>query len=128
MASQNEEVWKLMEQLQGQIAAEIRVMLGESPYAQQIFDEEQRQRRITAMKDCALRSTSDEERHQAWMQMHVEAGWVYGEQFDPAKKTHPNLLPWHELPAATRSKAKIFDFVAKAALSIECLLSVGSSG
>lgn len=107
--------WSIIEQLQGQIAAEIRVMLGEGPYDQAIFDDAQRQRRIKAMQECAANSTGDAERHESWMQMHLESGWVYGEEFDPQKKTHPNLKPWDELPPSTRSKARIFDFCAKAA-------------
>jgi hypothetical protein len=107
-----------MEALQGQIAAEIRVMLGEAPLDQKMFDESQRQRRITAMKECAANSTSDAERHESWMRMHIEAGWVYGDEFDPVNKKHPNLLPWDQLPASTRSKARIFDFCAKAAAQL----------
>jgi hypothetical protein len=107
--------WAILEQLQGQIAAEIRVMLGEGPYDQKMFDDAQRQRRIKAMQECAANSTSDAERHESWMQMHIESGWTYGEEFDPENKKHPNLKPWDELPATTRSKARIFDFCAKAA-------------
>lgn len=110
--------WAIMEELQGQIAAEIRVMLGEGPYDQKIFDDAQRQRRIKAMQECAAKSTTDAERHESWMQMHLAAGWTYGEEFDPAHKKHPNLKPWDELPATTRSKARIFDFCSKAAAKL----------
>ena len=106
--------WEIMERMQGEIAAEIRVMLGEGPYSAAIFDEEQRNRRIKAMQECADNDTSDVERHDSWMKMHVDAGWTYGKEFDPANKKHPNLLPWDELPASTRSKARIFAIVAKA--------------
>lgn len=116
-------VWAAAEAMQGEIAAEIRVMLGEAPYAQSMFDAEQRQRRITAMQECAANSTGDAERHEKWMAMHVGAGWVYGEEFDPIAKTHPNLKPWDELPPATRSKAKIFDIVSKFAAKLVADLS-----
>lgn len=120
-------IWSVMEQMQGGIAAEIRVMLGESPYAQSLFDDAQRKRRVEAMKKCASESTSDAERHESWMKMHLEAGWVYGEVFDPAAKTHPNLLPWEQLPPSTRSKAKIFDLVAKAAFALVACESEASA-
>ena len=116
-------VWELMEAMQGQIAAEIRVMLGEAQIASSNFTPEDRQRRIKAMQECAARSTTDAERHDAWVKMHVESGWVWGPEFDSACKIHPNLLPWDQLPAAVRSKAKIFDIVSKAALAIEESLS-----
>lgn len=114
----SQQIWEAAERLQGQIAAEIRVMLCEAPYAQEIFDDAQRQRRITALQDCALHATSDAERHLSWVKMHEESGWVYGPQFDPEKKTHPNLLPWEQLPITTRSKARIFAMVANAAQSL----------
>lgn len=110
----NEQLWQVAEALQGDIAAEIRVMLGEAPLAKSLFTPEDRRRRIEAMQKCAAESTSDIERHEAWMKMHVEAGWVYGLEFDPVKKTHPNLLPWDQLPATVKPKARIFDLVAKA--------------
>lgn len=115
-------IWQLMEKMQADIAAEIRVMLGEAPYAQALFDEAQRKRRIEAMQKCAAESTSDVERHDAWIRMHLESGWVYGEVFDPEKKTHPNLLPWENLPRTAKTKARIFDIVSKTAASLiaEC--------
>lgn len=111
-------VWEVMERLQGQIAAEIRVMLGEGQYDQKMFDDAQIQRRIKAMQECAANSTSDAERHESWMKMHTEAGWTYGEEFDPANKKHPNLKPWDELPTTTRSKARIFAFCSQAAADL----------
>lgn len=114
-------IWELMERMQGDIAAEIRVMLDESAYSQAMFDDTQRDRRIMAMKKCAVESTSDTDRHDSWMKMHIDDGWVYGENFDPAAKTHPNLKPWGELPPSVKSKARIFDIVAKAAGALESL-------
>jgi hypothetical protein len=116
-----ETIWHIMEGMQGQIGAEIRVMLGESPLAQSMFDAAQRARRVEAMKKCAAESTSDADRHESWMKMHIEAGWVFGDEFDPVKKTHPNLKPWDQLPPTTRSKVMIFDIVAKTAVLLNSL-------
>lgn len=107
--------WEIMEEAQGKIAAEIRVMLGEGAYESNLFDEAQRRRRIEAMQSCAVNGDSDEQRHEAWMAMHRDAGWVYGEVFDPAQKTHPNMLPWDDLPLPVRHKARIFTIMARAA-------------
>jgi len=112
-------IWFIMEEMQAEIAKEIRVMLGEEQLDQKLFTVEQRQRRMEALKLCALENTSDEDRHLSWLKMHEEGGWIYGEEFNPTLKTHPNMKPWDELPASTRSKAKIFNIVAKATLRIE---------
>lgn len=111
-------VWEVMERMQGRIAAEIRVMLGEGPYDEKMFTAEERARRVAALKGAAG-GLSDAVRHESWMKMHLDAGWVYGPEFNPVSKTHPNLLPWDQLPISTRSKAQIFSFVADAAKEIE---------
>ncbi len=110
-------IWELMEQMQGAIAAEMRVMLGEPAIAAANFNATNQRRRIESMQECAL-STSDKERHDAWIAKHVAEGWVYGVEFDSAKKTHPNLVDWDQLPGVVKSKARIFDIVAKAARSL----------
>lgn len=104
-----ENMWKLFERMQAEIAREIRTLLGEDQYDQRIFSEADTVRRVEAMKKCAAERTTDAERHEAWRNMHYEQGWVYGPELKPSEKVHPNLLPWAELPASTRSKAKIFD-------------------
>jgi len=114
-----EAIWFILEEMQGNIAREIRVLLGEEQLDQKLFTADQRQRRVEAMQKCAAESTSDADRHLSWMKMHEDMGWVYGEKFDPAAKTHPNMMPWDQLPESTRSKAKIFDYVAKAGAKIE---------
>lgn len=126
MTDLREEIWKLMETTQGAIAAEIRVMLHEPVIPVTNFTPENQRRRIAALQECAA-STSDEERHEAWVKRHVDEGWVYGDEFDSAKKTHPNILPWVALPHVIQSKARIFDIIAKAALSLETLLSSGAA-
>lgn len=117
-------VFEIMEKAQGQVAAKIRELLGESSYDQRIFTNEERRRRVDAMRTCAEHQTSDEERHASWLQMHLDGGWVYGAEFDPARKTHPNLLPWDQLPAETRIKAQVFAILANAASEIERSLGV----
>jgi hypothetical protein len=114
----NELVWSVAERMQGEIATQIRILLGEELYDERIFTDEERSRRIDAMKLCAEVSLSDEERHESWCKMHTDMGWVHGPTFDPKAKTHPNLLPWSQLPPSVKVKAKIFDIIAKAAKSL----------
>jgi len=105
--------WSTAERMQAEIAREIRVLLGEEQYDQRMFTEDDRIRRVKALQKCAIEDTTDSDRHDAWMKMHFEQGWKYGPELKPADKEHPNLLPWDKLPANTRSKARIFDIVAK---------------
>lgn len=119
-------IWYILEEMQGQIAREIRVMLGEEQLDQKLFNVEQRQRRVDAMRECAANATSDLERHDSWIKMHEEMGWIYGTEFNPTLKTHPNMLPWEQLPESARSKARIFDIVAKTGARIEEFLKCDS--
>lgn len=121
MKLSEETTWALFERLQGEIAREVRVMLGEEQYDQKIFTAEQRARRVESLKKTSADNASDYDRHVAWMDQHFKDGWVYGAEFIPALKQHPNLLPWEELPANTRSKARIFAIVAQYARAFaEC--------
>lgn len=46
--------------------------------------------------------------HNAWMQEKIEAGWTYGPVKDAEAKTHPCLVPFHELPADQQMKDILF--------------------
>jgi len=36
--------------------------------------------------------------HEVWSETRINQGWVYGEQRDDERKTHPCLIPYEELP------------------------------
>lgn len=36
--------------------------------------------------------------HEVWAQTRMDQGWTYGEQRDDAKKQHPCLVAYEELP------------------------------
>lgn len=36
--------------------------------------------------------------HELWAQERMQQGWTYGAQRDDAKKQHPCLVPYEELP------------------------------
>lgn len=40
--------------------------------------------------------------HDVWAQGRIAEGWIYGEQRDDKRKTHPCLVPYEELPDAER--------------------------
>lgn len=45
-----------------------------------------------------------EENHENWMRMKVKQGWVYGKVKDFDKKTHPDLVPFGDLPIIEKKK------------------------
>lgn len=40
--------------------------------------------------------------HEVWAQNRINEGWTYGPERDDAKKTHPCLVPYEELPESER--------------------------
>jgi ryanodine receptor 2 len=40
--------------------------------------------------------------HDVWAQCRINAGWTYGAVRDDAKKTHPCLVPYEELPESEK--------------------------
>ena len=51
---------------------------------------------------------SSMELHENWMKDKIADGWVYGEEKNVEKKTHPSLRPYDELPAEERLKDMLF--------------------
>jgi len=54
------------------------------------------------------RSNSSEELHGSWMQAYLDMGWVYGEEYDREKRTHPDLVPYSQLGQLERDKDAVF--------------------
>ena len=40
--------------------------------------------------------------HDTWAQQRLAEGWRYGPQRDDAKKEHPDLVPYEELPESEK--------------------------
>ena len=55
--------------------------------------------------------------HIGWMEHKASDGWVYGEEKDPEKKTHPCMVEYSQLTAEHRFKDELFIAVVKAVLS-----------
>lgn len=52
--------------------------------------------------------------HESWLKEKVENGWVYGEEKNPEKKTHPCILPFDELPIEQQKKDFLFKAIVDA--------------
>lgn len=56
-----------------------------------------------------------EAQHNKWLAFKEADGWVYGPEKDLEQKTHPCMVPYHELPANDRFKDYLFKAIVKAA-------------
>jgi hypothetical protein len=52
--------------------------------------------------------TTPEAEHESWVRAYEKMGWRYGPVRDPAAKTHPDLVPYADLPEAEREKDEVF--------------------
>lgn len=69
----------------------------------------QRQSAITGVKYVLENLTAtSEEIHEAWMSHKIKDGWTLGPIKDGAKKTHPWLVPYSQLPESQRKKDSLF--------------------
>ena len=48
-----------------------------------------------------------ENNHDHWARQRIETGWTYGPQRDDACKTHPDLVPYGDLPEGEKEFDRI---------------------
>jgi len=48
------------------------------------------------------------ESHRLWMEEKTRKGWIFGEEKDPEKKTHPCMVPFEQLPIEQQMKDHLF--------------------
>ena len=75
----------------------------------------QRKSAISGVEFALANPTSTpEDQHNEWCESKRKDGWVYGEVKDAAKKTHPCLVPYSDLPAFQKAKDHVFRAVVNA--------------
>jgi hypothetical protein len=62
----------------------------------------------------ADRELTAERSHELWAARMREDGWAYGEEKDQARKTHPALVPFGELPEGMQLQDRLFIAVIRA--------------
>ena len=50
----------------------------------------------------ALVEQLSENNHDHWARQRIDAGWTYGPHRDDLRKTHPDLVPYGEIPEAEK--------------------------
>ena len=54
------------------------------------------------------RLESPETLHENWVQAYLKMGWVHGEIYDKAVRSHPDLVPYDQLGQLERDKDEVF--------------------
>ena len=68
---------------------------------------------VKGVENALSGEVTPEESHQSWLAEKMDAGWVYGEEKDEEKKTHPCICPYYDLSAEQQMKDHLFVAVAK---------------
>lgn len=55
--------------------------------------------------------TTPEQSHESWLKQKEVDGWIYGEEKNLEKKTHPCILPYDQLPVEQKTKDYLFKAV-----------------
>jgi hypothetical protein len=85
------------------------VTLGD--FSQEDWDqapEWQRESAIKGVEAILEENLTPEQCHISWMKHKLTDGWVYGEEKNENKKTHPCMIPYDDLPKEQKLKDKLF--------------------
>jgi|GEM_PF-2525263 len=89
-----------------------------------LFDAIEHRRKLQEpTEDGAVRELTPEGEHKNWMDFKLSQGWKCGPVKDEATKTHPDLLPWDQLPEVEQRKDVQSIAAYEAAKEIEAILN-----
>ena len=63
---------------------------------------------VLSGKLIALTEKIAENVHDIWAEKRFAEGWVYGDKRDDAKKLHPCLIPYNELPESEKENFEAY--------------------
>lgn len=90
----------------------------EMDYTQKDWSEAQEWQKDSAIYGVIFRlNNPDAEpsaQHDSWQNQKIKDGWVWGEEKDETRKTHPCLVPYDQLPEFQRKKDKLFQSIVDA--------------
>jgi len=82
--------------------------IGDPPLQRWSFVSDEMKDSVRAGVQGVLDGNDERASHEAWCKHRREHGWVYGRQKSEEHKTHPNLVPYSELPRTQRYKDGLF--------------------
>jgi len=62
--------------------------------------------------------TPPNEIHNNWILFMTDKGWKYGETYNEEEKTHPNMIPFSDLPEEQKAKDHIFGAIVNSLAAI----------
>lgn len=80
-------------------------------YSQQAWEFAPDWQRESAIKGVELHlggTHTPADSHASWMKQKLDDGWKFGPVKDPAKKEHPCIVPYDQLPLEQRRKDLLF--------------------
>ena len=96
---------------------ELQIIYGDPVPSPDWYDapEYQRQESTASVTEAlADPGRTPEQNHQGWVDRLTAAGWKHGNAKDAAAKTHPDLLPFGELPEDEKQKDRLFIAIVRA--------------
>ncbi len=92
-------------------------------YSQEHWDKAEQWQRDSAIKGVEFAIANPDApasaQHDAWLKDKEADGWVYGDVKDPAKKQHPCMVSYDNLPVEQRLKDSLFKAVVKGLTACE---------
>lgn len=86
--------------------------------SQKHWEDAEQWQRDSAVKGVQFRfenpNAGEDAQHNAWMADKLADGWAYGPEKDGAKKEHPCLVAFHNLPEFQKKKDKLFSAIVDA--------------
>lgn len=77
------------------------------------LDSETRESAVVGVQGV-LKGNTPEQSHETWTEFKVAHGWTLGPVKDEAKKEHPLLVPYADLPESQKIKDTLFVAIVKA--------------
>lgn len=96
---------------------ELQIIFGDPQPSPDWYDAPEYQRQeSTASVTEALSDPgrTPEQNHQGWVDRLTAAGWKHGDVKDAETKTHPDLVPFGELPEDEQQKDRLFIAIVRA--------------
>ena len=101
----------------GRVSAELQIVQGDprpSPPWDEAPEYQVRENVASVVAALADPERTPEQSHQGWYDRLIADGWQDGSIKDEAAKTHPDLVPFDQLPEHEKQKDRLFMAIVRA--------------